>query len=573
MLPDDVAADASGLLRFQNEVAYLDRMQPSDDEVRDDAEVLGSKAGVLVIAWLWPVELYDPSFDPFDDASAMDQRFWDNAVEDSPSAGAAETLKLASRAVDRRRQHRRRVAARRFERIVESTARKLGHDDAGDLMTHLKWSAPLTQLELDRLLRAQTPFPFRAIVGLCGALQLEFTGGWVLVDPQGLARRVEQSVRASAIAERLDRLTLDNLANVYRRLPRPTDAGRLQGRDSYRAPAPGARYSSLYEALAEEGSDQPEYTLAQIDRWLEVGGEKPLPESARKRSWWAGSGQKTEGRPQVSAWWGAGYKVRNIKVDRSSGDVESIGFEALPGRAEWHADPERTSRREYRAPGPEKVWVYPDLAGLGGALTLLAERIKPLASLVDSEGIRAALSTLGEAAAAASRSIVPEDPDVRSLTEFLDEAGEADRSQIERHFTQVRDEPFDASWMTNLLTRARRQGWTVNKGTRKHPSWAATRKRAMLIDAIAEKYNLEAPIVDPADPVPVELLRRVATATGTPSTSTSAPQIAREIVESRGGTWRPEFESADKSVTSLGLEAIDDAIGPNSVWRPEWDQP
>src|SRR5262245_24954702 len=129
MLPDDVAADASWLLRFQNEVAYLDRMQPSDEEVRDDAEVLSSKAGVLVIAWLWPDALYDPSLDPFDDVLAMDQRFWDNAAEDSRSAAATQTLKIAGRAVDRRRQHRRQVAARRFERIIDSTARKLGHED------------------------------------------------------------------------------------------------------------------------------------------------------------------------------------------------------------------------------------------------------------------------------------------------------------------------------------------------------------------------------------------------------------------------------------------------------------
>jgi hypothetical protein len=559
MMPNDVAADASWLLRFQKEVAYLDRIQPSDEEVRDDAEVLGSKAGVLVIAWLWPDLLYDPSLDPFDAVAAMDQRFWDHATKDSPVADAAETLKLASRAVDRRRQHRRRVAARRFERIIETTARKLGHDDAERLKTHLKWSAPITHGELDRLLRAQTPFPFGVIVGLCSALQLEFTDAWVLVDPQRLARRIEQSVRASAIAERLDHLTLDNLANVYRRLPRPTDAGRLQGHNAYRAPAPGARYSSLYEALAADGSDEPTYTLTQIDQRLQDGAEEPLPDSARKRSWWAGSGEKTEGRPQVSAWWGAGYRVRNLEVDDSSGDVVSIGFEALPGRDEWRADPKRASRREYPAPDPGKVSVYPDIEGLAGALTVFAERIKPLAGLVDVERMRAGLST------------PLDDPDVRSLTEFLDEVGEADRSQIECHFSRVRDEPFDASWVTNLLTRARRQGWTVNKGTRKHPSWATTRKRAMLIDTIAEKYNLEAPIVDPADPVPVEFLRRVATASGTPSTSTSAAQIAREIVESRGGIWRPEFESADKSITSLGLEAIDDVIGPNWVWRPEWD--
>ena len=95
----------------------------------------------------------------------------------------------------------------------------------------------------------------------------------------------------------------------------------------------------------------------------------------------------------------------------------------------------------------------------------------------------------------------------------------------------------------------------------------------MLLDDIAERCNVEAPSIDPADPVPVELLQRVANAIGTPSTSSSVQQVAREIVESRGGSWRPEFESADKSVTSLGLEAIDAAIGPSWVWRPEWDQP
>jgi len=557
MPPDDVAADASRLLRFQNEVAYLDRMRPSDDEVRDDAELLGSKGGVVVIAWLWPSAVYSPSFDPFDNVSAEDQGFWDNAVEDARLAGATEALKTASRAVDRQRERRRQVTASRFERIIESAARALGHDDVEDLKTHLTWSAPLTQSELDRLLRARTPFPFRVIVGLCSALQLEFDNGWVLVDPQRLARRIEQSVRASAIAQRLDHLTLDNLANVARRLPRPTDAGQLLGHDVYRAPAPGARYSSLHEALAADGRDHPEYTLPQIDQCLDDGGEEPLPDSARNRSWWAGSGAKTEGRPQVSAWWGAGYRVRNTAVDPSSGDVVSVGFEALPGRAEWYADPERTSRQEYRAPGPDKVRLYPDPAPLSGALMEFVERLKPIL----------------ESVAAFAKSAVPEDPDVRSLTEFLDEVGEADRSQIERHFTQVRDEPFDASWMTNLLTRARRQGWTVNKGTRKQPSWAATRKRAMLLDDIAERCNVEAPSIDPADPVPVELLQRVANAIGTPSTSSSVQQVAREIVESRGGSWRPEFESADKSVTSLGLEAIDAAIGPSWVWRPEWDQP
>src|SRR3954454_19422012 len=178
MIPDDVAADASRLVRVQNQGAYLDWVRPSDDEVRHDAELLGSKAGVRVIAWLWPNAVYDPSFDPFDDVSAKDQRFWDDAVKDSHVAGSAKALRTANRAVDRRREHRRQVAARRFQRIIELTARKLGHDDVETVKTHLKWSTPLTQIELDRLLRAQTPFPFRVIVGLCRTLQLEFNDGW-----------------------------------------------------------------------------------------------------------------------------------------------------------------------------------------------------------------------------------------------------------------------------------------------------------------------------------------------------------------------------------------------------------
>src|SRR3954449_2409851 len=99
MMPDNVAADASRLVRFQNEVAYLDRPQPSDDEVRDDAELLRSQAGARVIAWLWPNAVYDPSFDPFNDVSAEDERLWDDAVKDAHDAGSAAAVKTASRAV------------------------------------------------------------------------------------------------------------------------------------------------------------------------------------------------------------------------------------------------------------------------------------------------------------------------------------------------------------------------------------------------------------------------------------------------------------------------------------------
>lgn len=134
-------------------------------------------------------------------------------------------------------------------------------------------------------------------------------------------------------------------------------------------------------------------------------------------------------------------------------------------------------------------------------------------------------------------------------------------SQIEGHFNQGRDKPVDAAWMTNLLTKARRQGWTVNNGTRSRPRWASTRLTAALIEGIADNWNLETPAIDTRGAVPVEFLQLIAKAVGVDSASCTGPQIARRILESSGRTWQPEFESADKSVTGLGLEAVNDAIG------------
>src|SRR5204863_423307 len=108
---------------------------------------------------------------------------------------------------------------------------------------------------------------------------------------------------------------------------------------------------------ASDVRDYPDYTLAEIDRLLVEARETPLPDSARKdRSWWAGSG--AEGHPQVSAWWAAGYRIRKLEIDPSSGRVASIGFEALSGRAEWLTNPGRIAQRVYRVPGPEKVEIY-----------------------------------------------------------------------------------------------------------------------------------------------------------------------------------------------------------------------
>jgi hypothetical protein len=535
--PHEVAADDALVVRFQTEVAYLDRLQPLESEMREDAELLNSKDRVLIIAWLWPELWYRSERDPFSDAAS----------------GAAQ------------HQHRqqRYVVARRFEAIIEFTARAVGRS-VDEVTTHLEWSAPLTQLELDRLLRWYAPFPFPVIVRICRALQLEYADEWVLVDPQRLAGRIDQSVLASTISGRLRSLTLDNLETLARRLPRlRADAGQAQEPGVYRAPGPAGRYWSLYAALAADVRADPDYTLAEIDRLLVDAGEERLPASARaNRSWWAGNGAKPEGRPQVSAWWAAGYRIAKVTTEPSSGQVRSIGFEALPGRAQWLADPERAARREYRVPGPERVGIFP---------------VPDTFKAHWNEVVRPELAKAVERLTAWKRSFVPDDPDIRHLVKLLDRVGEADRAQIERDFSQARDEPVDAAWMTNLLTRARRQGWTANEGTRSQPRWTAPRSKYLLILHIAEILNLETPAFSPGGAVPVEFLRLVAKTAGLGDAGSSAPQIARSIVESSGGTWQPEFESVGNSVTTLGLRAVRDAIHlqPDGtrrwVWRREWD--
>ena len=545
MTPHEVAADQPRLLRFQNEVAYLDRMRPSEDEVRVDTELLGSKDGVLVIAWLWPNSFYSSAFDPFVDASRENQLLWEYVAKDSKPVGEepATAFRKASRAIDRRRQRRREVTARRFDVIIRLTATAVGCS-VEDLKTHLQWATPLTELELERLLHGDTPFPFPVIVRLCSALQLVFTDAWVLVEPQRLAHRIAQSVLASEISDHLRLLTLDNLKSAVRKLPRASvDAEQAQGPDTYSAPRPGGRYWSLYEALAADERQYPNYTIAEIDRLLVEAGEPPLPVSATTdRSWWAGTGAKTEGRPQVSAWWAAGYRIRSIAIDPSSGGVASIRFIALPGRGEWLVNPERTAQREYRIPGPLEVGIYPDVEGIAIALTEFASQTQALRRGLNLDGITAGLSELsgqiqalkkvnlegiaagfgelarsGEAQArdleesravldrlkAPNRSNVPDDPDIRHLIEFLRQLGEADRSQIERHFSQLRNEPVDAAWMTNLLTKARRQGWTTNNGTRSRPRWTTTLAPDHLAEDTAATPNSEKPI-DSGGAVPLE---------------------------------------------------------------------
>lgn len=557
-MPDQVAADRSLCQRFQYEVAYLDRQQPTDSEAGADAQMLGSNVGVLIVAWLWPSLSYEPSYELFDGDLGS------QGTSDDPAAlaGAASTEAGSEEVAidfDLQRRARMGVAATRFLQVIRSTARLTDRSEE-DVMTHIQWSVPLSQFELARLIVTHTPFPFRVILGICEALQLEFTEAWAVVDPQGLSLRIDRSVLASRISDHLHSLSAADLEAVENKLPRQTpSADQARGPDRYLAPRPGGRYWSLYEALASEPRDAPEYTLPELDRILLDGGERRLPESARRdRSWWAGGGTRTEGHPQIAAWWAAGYRIREIGTDHASGRVRSVRFEALPGRAEWLADPTRTKRREYQVPGPEVIEVYRTEDDV--------ELMNP-DPIFTAAWIAAIAPDLGATAASSSRSMsavvqatieerptLPDDPDILHLVEFLDDVGEADRAQIERHFNNLRPNEVSRAWMTNLLTRARRQGWTVNHGTRSRPRWASTTSLTGVMSEIADALDLESLTSAFDDSISLEELLQLAEAI-------PVTQIARSIIESNGGTWLEEFESSNGQLTAPGIRALAEATG------------
>jgi hypothetical protein len=455
MTPNEIAQDERLLMRFQDELAYADRARPTDEEIHVDGELLHSPDAVLLIAWLWPEQVYLPDHDPFALAEGEDRSFWQRVAADSQSLDFQQSFERTAAAVDRRRQQRRAVASDRFARITEAVSMTLGCS-VDDVMTHLMRATPLTEGDVEALQRGRTPVAFSVIVGICNALQLQFAeGAWELVDPQRLARRIEQSVIANAISRQLRLLSRSSLESVAKKVPKGSvEAGEGQEFEAYRAPQRGARYRSFFEVLAADPRDDPEYPLEEINRILTEAGENPLPPSAKvksERSWWAGSGTKSEGRPQVSAWWGAGYRVGNIVIPLGSDEIESIIFRALPGRQEWLADPDHASSGEYPALAPVTVSIYPDMSGVADALL-----------------------SFGRAVQSWAKSTELDDPAIRILIQFLRSSGEVDREAIEGHFAETEGAPVDASWMSNLLTRARRQGWIVNNGTRGKPRWATT---------------------------------------------------------------------------------------------------
>lgn len=454
MTPHEIAGDSSLRARYLDEVAYLDRARPLGTEAQRDADLLAGPDGVSIVSWLWPREMYvgGSGVEP-----SSSHWLWKWAAARSQPLESGSTLDSAAREMDRRRAVARQPIARRFVAILNAIARATGRS-VEDIRAHVMWSLPATERELDEWMEGRGSFPFSVIVGLCHALQLEFTDAWVLVDPARLARRVDQSVLAQGISHHLHNLTTDSLQSVLRKLPQGSAPGTSAAElASYRAPEPDGRYSALYEILARDERAVTTYSLEAIDRILENAGEARLQKTARsERSWWTGTAQ-----PQASAWWGAGYRVRDVTVDPRSGEVDDVVFEAMPGRQDWLADPDRTTGREYRVPEPLRRWVYPEEA----AVVAIGE------ALVSAfAGWREVLSDLEKPRSNTAAS-TPDDPDVRRLVEFLSSVGEASRAQILEQFNAGEDGSAGDAWVTNLLARAKRQGWIDNRGTRSRPRW------------------------------------------------------------------------------------------------------
>lgn len=513
MTPQDVAADRQLFDRFLSTVPGYVRPHTGRREFGQHPVLLPVPERILITAWLWPDRSYNPAFDPFDPA---DER-------NSPDAQVI---------------HER--VADVFFVFLEAAADECGRA-IEEVLAHVRWSARLSERELDQLLNGHDHIAF--IVQLCGALQLEFNSDhWILVDPPRLARRVTQSLLATQIAQQLHHLTTENLESVRRKLPKGSeDAARALEIGAFPAPSEGSRYRTLYEALAADERPTPRYSLKEIDGILAAGGEPVLPRSAHTdRSWWAGSGTKATGRPQISAWWAAGYQILQIEADPASGAISSVSFEALPGRAGWIADPERTQEGVYRMPAPSTVRIeLPEhlSKSTGPVITF-----QPTDKFLQLDARRSKPSTHLNVSQPEIQ--VQYSDDVAWLRSVLEEEGEADRSLIEQRFRQDRHEEFEAAWMTNLLTRARRQGQTKRYGTRNRPRWVATGSKGDLMLEIADVLGFESPYVGAGAEVPIEYLRLVTEALGLrlPTDLTTGTQIAQHIVESLGLEWEPAYE-------------------------------
>ena len=512
--------------RAQQTGGYLDELgygqYPGESSnYRTAVETLEPRARVLLVAWLGPHnDFYSRS-------------------------GSA-----AARRVPQDRRTPQDVATD-FRRFL-ATAVKVSGRPASEVAAHAGWRASLSPRDLDRLLDGREGFSIPCILDLCDALQLEFRDRWLLVDPRRLTRRIDESLTAVRVVRRLRDLPGDRLESLYRGLP--NGSAEVSAAGPYLPPPQGARYRPLFEVLASDDRERPAIDVRNLDRALQERGDGAgLPKSAyADRSWWAGTGSKAAGRPQVSAWWAAGYRIGTLVTDAVTGAVLTVTFEALPGRDLWLADPKRLEGYgfEEREPEPEARPIVGERA-----VDLLLPR-----SLLSGPPASAHDGLAGDEA---DHTVEPEaaskihDDLTDRLVSSLDALGEADRATVAAKL----DVNLSDTELSNLLTRARRRGHVVNYGTRTRPRWVVAGSKGDLMFEIGRALSFDPPPIGPGSVIDRRFFELVAH-----NLSLEAPRdaptvdIVRMITASADIEWSPAFVYRGMMITLAGLEAVRDAV-------------
>lgn len=577
MTPTDVVGDPKLLERFQAEVAYRDGLPRGEDVLGYDAEVLRSSSGLLAIAWLWPDQSFAPDSDPFALAARTSPHEW-----------------------------RARIAAQ-LQNVMQQAAREVaahgGAEFVDDILTYLKWQAGLSEGDVVRLGKGEVD-QLADWVRICRWLHLEFGDNWRISDPARLSRRIEQGRLAHGIAGSLRGLPVARLRDLRKALPTTVNdpVPRLPSEVYY---APKGRYRGLYLELAQDERPRPTYSIDEINEILNRHHESPLPPSATTdTSWWAGRGSKAEGRPQVAAWWAAGYRIAesfgSLEVlreneilldldDREPTDDErerwskitSVRFECLPGRAEWRRNEKRMELGEYRMPerisvslppasAPRLVSAHVDVFLMAHAFPRDVIGWEPETEVAkESDGFESPLSD-------------PKDAAEVALVEMLEAAGEMDREAIASgmrdHLTRVMGNHNALSDLQIshevkvLLTRARRRGLIVNRGTNRKPRWVAAGSTPDLVLQIKQFLNTrhaseDEPLIEvsefgPGDAVLSGFLAEVASRLDVDvPVDASLIEVAKEIVRRADRVWNEDvYVSGEKSLTREGWRAVAAAV-------------
>lgn len=564
------------------EVAYRGGRPEDPAVVEYDADVLSSPSGLLTVAWLWPDQTFASNVDPFELAAASTPEDW-----------------------------RARLGAQ-VEHAMRQTSRGLaayGVDAVDEIRDYLMWQAELSEGDLRRLAEGRVD-QLAVWVRICRWLHLEFDNGWHIADPARLARRIEQARMASRIARRLRDIPASKLRDTWTRLPIDLpDAVPPTPREVYHAPK--GRYRSLYQALAEDQRKSPTYAISEINEILTHQGESPLPPSATSDpSWWAGRGTKVAGRPQVAAWWAAGYRIAesygSLRIHRDNLILETVyedegremqadererlraitgvTFEALPGRALWLKNADRVEQGEYRMPGDFSVSVPPR-----DAPPLLSDYVSRALFALDrpTDVIDWVPVPEQEPDTDGPRHVDEHDEDaaLTTLINLIEAAGEMNREEIVRSLAKADEEPSVekptaiassregvSREAKTLLTKARRRGLIINRGTNRKPRWVTTGSCADLVLEIGQVLNerrsrhdqgaIQVPRVGADDTVPAGFLAQVATDLGVVMPADALDvQLARAIVELAGGEWREDmFGTPEGELTRDGLKALSAAV-------------